>query len=348
MIGTLPADIAPFCRDAAAPRRFAPITMASLTFSFAPTVGSRRALLTVLAASLTLSACQDRKAIAEAERLATELAAATAERDSLAALVGSAGADKDRALTELAEASRFADQIDAELRQVRGLTSQVQPAKSDESGRAQATAAREDILARLKTLRQRLNARTADLARTRDSITKLRGEASTTAQLLGDLQARLELRDREIQAFEAEVRQLREDNTRLSQANVALTDTVQQVQTSANRVYWTVGTKRQLLDRKLIREEGGSRMLLVTRLGETLVPARDLDPSFFSVGDRRELQSIPLPRADKSYRIVSRHDAALVEAERKESDGSFRGASVRITDPARFWATSPFLIIVEK
>lgn len=348
MIGAPLADIAPFCRLHAAPRRFAPITMVSTFGSFVSTVASRGALLTVLAASLALSACQDRKAIAEAERLATELAAATAARDSLAALVGSAGADKDRALTELAEASRFADQIDAELRQVRGLTSQVQPAKSDESGRAQATAAREDILARLKTLRQRLNARTADLARTRDSITKLRGEASTTAQLLGDLQARLELRDREIQAFEAEVRQLREDNTRLSQANVALTDTVQQVQTSANRVYWTVGTKRQLLDRKLIREEGGSRMLLVTRLGETLVPARDLDPSYFSVGDRRELQSIPLPRTDKSYRIVSRHDAALVEAERKESDGSFRGATVRITDPARFWATSPFLIIVEK
>jgi hypothetical protein len=319
--------------------------------SIVPSVATsapRRALLVVLAASVSLGACQDRKAIAEAERLAGELALATAARDSLASLVGSADADKDRALTELADASRFADQIDAELRQVRGLTSQVAPTTGDESGRARATAAREDILARLKTLRQRLNARTADLARTRDSITALRGEASTAAQLLGDLQARLELRDREIQAFEAEVRQLREANTRLAEANVALTDTVQQVQTAANRVYWTVGTKRQLLERQLIREEGGSRMLLVTRLGETLVPARDLDPSFFSAADRRDLQSIPLPRQDRSYRIVSRHDAGLLEAERKEKDGSFRGASVRITDPARFWAASPFLIIVEK
>jgi DNA repair exonuclease SbcCD ATPase subunit len=304
--------------------------------------------MAALAALLVVVGCQDRQAIAEAERLATELAAATAARDSLAALVGGADADKDRALAELADASRFADQVDAELRQVRGLTSQVKPTTGDESGRAQAAAAREDILARLKTLRQRLNARTADLARTRDSLSALRGENSTTAQLLGDLQARLELRDREIQAFEAEIRQLREENTRLAEANVALTDTVQQVQTSANRVYWTVGTKRQLLDRKLIREEGGSRVLLVTRLGETLVPARDLDPSYFSVSDRRELQSIPLPRADRDYRIVSRHDAAFVEAERKDKDGAFRGASIRITDPDRFWAASPFLIIVEK
>ncbi len=307
-----------------------------------------RAALGSALALAALSGCQDQKAVAEAERLAAELAAATATRDSLAAIVGSADADKDRALSELAEASKFADQIDAELRQVRGLTSQVKPQTGDESGRAQAAAAREDILARLKTLRQRLNARTADLSRTRDSIVRLRGEASTTAQLLGDLQSRLELRDREIAAFETEVRELREANVRLTEEKVALTDTVRQVQTSANRVYYTVGTKRELLDRKLVREEGGSRLLLVTRIGETLVPARDLDASYFTVADKRETITIPLPRADKSYRIVSRHDASLVESERKDKDGSFRGTSVRITDPARFWAASPYLIIVEK
>jgi hypothetical protein len=297
---------------------------------------------------LSLTACQDRKAVAEAERLAAELAAATATRDSLAAIVSGGDSERDRALAELAEASRFADQIDAELRQVRGLTSQVKPTTGDESGRAQAAAAREDILARLKTLRQRLNARTADLARTRDSITTLRGESNTTAQLLADLQSRLELRDREIQAFETELRQLRDDNTRLAQEKQALADTVVQVQTTANRVYYTVGTKNQLKERKLIREEGGSRILLVTRLGETLVPARDLDPSYFTVADKRDMLSIPLPRADRDYRIVSRHDASLIEADRKDKDGSFRGSSVRISDPARFWAASPFLIIVEK
>ena len=297
---------------------------------------------------LALAACQDKKAIAEAERLAVELAAATATRDSLAALVGGADGEKDRALAELVEASRFADQIDAELRQVRGLTSQVKPSTGDESGRAQAAAAREDILARLKTLRQRLNARTAELSRTRDSLAGARGEANTTSQLLADLQSRLELRDREIAAFETEVRELREANVRLTEEKTALADTVRQVQTSANRVFYTVGTKQQLKDRKIVREEGGSRILLVTRIGETLVPERNLDESYFTVADKRDMLTIPLPRTDRSYRIVSRHDAGLIEADRKESDGSFRGSAIRIADPTRFWAASAFLIIVEK
>ena len=307
----------------------------------------RRLLIGALGVT-ALAGCEDRKALAEAERLAAELAAATATRDSLAALVGSADADRDRALMELAEATKFADQIDAELRQVRGLTSNVKPQTGDESGRAQAAAAREDMLARLRTMRQRLNARTTELQRTRDSLSGVRGQSSATAQLLADLQARLELRDREIAAFETELRALREENVRLTEATAALSDTVRQVQTSANRVFYTVGTKRELLDRKLVREEGGSRVLLVVRLGETLVPARDLDPSYFTAADKRDMLTIVLPRSDKRYKFVSRHDVSLIEAERKDKDGSFRGTEIRITDPTRFWAASPYLIIAEQ
>lgn len=301
-----------------------------------------------LTAAAVLGACQDSKAVAEADRLATELALATAQRDSLAALVTSADADKERAVTELSEASQFADQIDAELRQVRGLTSRVQPQGTDESGRARATAAREDILERLKQLRQRLNARQSELTRARDSVVALRGQSSAASKLLEDVQARLAERDREIVAFEAEVRNLREANVQLVYEKAALTDTVRRVETQANRVFYTVGTKRQLLDRKIVTEEGGSRALLVVRLGETLVPARNLDEALFTLADKREMITIPLPRQDKNYRIVSRHDASLVEAERKDDDGSFRGTSIRITNPSAFWAASPFLIIVEK
>ncbi len=308
----------------------------------------RSRLAVSLCALLFLSACSNSNAAAEAERLATELAAATAQRDSLALIVSSADADESRAVSELSAASRFAEEIDAELRQVRGLTSRVQPQSGDESGRASASAARQDILERLKQLRQRLSARQSELQRARDSVVALRGESSAASQLLRDVQARLAERDKEIVAFETEVRTLREANVQLVYEKSALTDTVRQVESKANRVFYVVGTKRELLDRRIVTEEGGSRALLVVRLGETLVPARTLEESTFTLADKRETLTIPLPRQDKSYRIVSRHDAGLIEAERKDNDGSFRGPSVRITDPATFWAASPFLIIVEK
>ncbi len=310
--------------------------------------GVLRAVSVIAITLLALGACQDKEAVAEAERLAVELSAATAERDSLAQLVGSAIADKDRAIAEVVDASRFADQIDAELRQVRGLTSKVQPQSGDESGQAQASAARADILERLKQLRQRLSARQSDLQRTRDSLIALRGESSAAAELLDDLQARLAMRDREIVAFENEVRQLREANVQLVYEKAVLTDSVRQVETSANRVFYVVGSKQELLDRRIVTQEGGSRALLVVRLGRTLVPARELDDASFTSADKRETLTIPLPRSDKDYRIVSRHSAQFIEADNKSEDGSFRGASIRITDPIAFWAASPYLIIVEK
>ena len=84
------------------------------------------------------------------------------------------------------------------------------------------------------------------------------------------------------------------------------------------------------------------------KLGKTLVPARALDDNKFVSADRREVLTIPLPRADKYYRIVSRHDVGLVEIGKKEKDGSFKGEALRIVDPAKFWAASRYLIISEK
>lgn len=306
----------------------------------------RAAARTTLLAALAVTALTgcDRKARQEAERLAAELAAANASRDSLSTAMQTAGAERDRALAELVDASRFAASVDDELRQVRGLASKVKPQTADESGQAQDSAARADVLARLRTLRQRLNARTADLQRTRDSIAALQGEATVTAQLLGDLQARLATREQEIAVFETEIRNLRAANTQLTQEKVALTDTV----TTLNRVYYTIGTKKELIARGVVSQEGGSRALLVVRLGRTLVPARQLENAAFVQADRRDVLSIPLPRSDKRYKFVSRHDVQLIEAEEIAKDGSFRGASIRITAPTRFWSASPYLIIVEQ
>jgi hypothetical protein len=115
-----------------------------------------------------------------------------------------------------------------------------------------------------------------------------------------------------------------------------------------NKVFYVVGTKRQLLADGVVTEEGGSRGLLIVKLGKTLVPSRTIDESRFTKGDRRQVLTIALPRTDRPYQIVSRHDIDLIEVAKREKDGSFRGESIKITDPAKFWAASRYLIIVEK
>ncbi len=316
-----------------------------MSFFLLPT---RRTSALAVVLAVTLSACTDTAARARADSLSAALASASAERDSLQGLMQGASADKDRALAQVVEASKFADEVDAELRQVRGLSSKVGVTKSDESGKTEAAAAQKDILDRLTQMRQRLAARQREVTAMIDTLKRLRADSSAAATLLSDLNARLAMRDKEMVAFQDEIRALRSQNAQLTVEKAVLSDTVKAMDVRENKVFYVVGSRRQLLADKLVIEEGGSRGLLIVKLGKTLVPARSLDESRFTRADRREVLTIPLPRSDRPYRIVSRHDVGLIEAAKKEKDGTFRGESIRITDPVKFWAASPYLILVEK
>lgn len=309
-------------------------------------VRTRRVFAVVIAGTLT--ACTDNASRARADSLSAALASTSAERDSLQGLMQGASADKDRALAEVVEASKFADDVDVELRKVRGLSSKVGVTKTDESGKTAAAAAQQDILDRLAQMRQRLAARQQQLQAQLDTLKAMRADSTMTAMLLADLNTRLATRDKEIAAFQEEVRALRSQNAQLTVEKAVLTDTVKAMDVRENRVYYLIGSRRQLIADKVVTEEGGSRGLLIVKLGKTLVPARTLDESRFTRADRREVLTIPLPRADRPYRIVSRHDLELIDVAKKEKDGSFRGENIRVTDPAKFWAASRYLIITEK
>ncbi|MBL0939185.1 MAG: hypothetical protein IBJ03_09835 [Gemmatimonadaceae bacterium] len=309
---------------------------------------SRGTALALVLAAFATGACTDTASRARADSLAAALASTAAERDSLQGIVGGNTADRDRALAQVVEASKFADEVDKELRQVRGLSSKVGVNTSDESGKTEAAAAQKDILDRLKQMRQRLAARQAQVQKQLEEMKALREDSTAAATLLADLNARLSQRDKEIVAFQDEVRQLRQANETLVAEKAVLTDTVKAMDVRENMVFYTVGARRQLLADGVVTEEGGSRGLLIVKLGKTLVPARTLDEARFTRADRRETLTIPLPRNDRAYRIVSRHDVGMIEVAKKEKDGSFRGENIRITDPAKFWAVSRYLIIAEK
>ena len=93
----------------------------------------------------------------------------------------------------------------------------------------------------------------------------------------------------------------------------------------------------------MITQEGGTRFLVFTRTGETVIPARVLDPQQFTKADKRTLSEIALPKADKEYRVVSHHDLAYAEAATMNK-GKFKG-TLRVTSPQQFWASSKYLIM---
>jgi len=258
-------------------------------------------------------------------------------------------AEKDSILRDLTETTRLITDISSELATIRTETSPGAPVVGAEGVRADDRA---EVMAKVRTVTARLRTTEQRLAATRrrvDSLStgsdSLRASLSTYIATISELEGLVESQKTSIQTLTDQVSSLMAHNVQLTEEKQILTDTVGVMEERENEVFYVVGTKKELMDRGIITQEGGTRFLIFTRTGETLVPNRVLDPAQFSQADRRTLTEIALPKPDKEYRIVSRHDLAYTEADQMNK-GKFKG-TLRITSPEAFWSLGKYLIIVE-
>jgi hypothetical protein len=117
------------------------------------------------------------------------------------------------------------------------------------------------------------------------------------------------------------------------------------VRSESAKAYYVVGTEDELLQKGVITREGGAN-LLVHRFGRTLVPARDLSPTEFTAIDTRAVHTIALPDSTREYQIVSRQ--SLDDAKVVARDGAKFHGPLQIAEADKFWATSKYLIIVQR
>ena len=121
-----------------------------------------------------------------------------------------------------------------------------------------------------------------------------------------------------------------------------LRDTVVHLTAYKNRVYFAIGTKDELLKNGVVTKEG-SKFLIFG--GTRLEPARKPNLDAFTMIDKTQTLSIPLPRADKTYRIVSRQSPEYLSGQVTEK-GEVAGV-LEIAQPEEFWSASKYLILVQ-
>src|SRR6266436_4800857 len=240
-----------------------------------------------------------------------------------------ASSQRDRLMQEVAENTRLVSEISRELARVNV------PARALKvSGESPLRASRDTLIQKIRYMTTRVKEseqRIKDRTTLSDS---LRNELASTMQ---NLQSVIANQKETIDALTLQVETLTAENS-------ALRDTLENMSTISNTVYYVVGTKDELERKGIISEEGGARFLFVLwKSGKTLVPARNLDPGVFTVADRRHFTELPLPASDKEYRIVSRQDTSALETP-PDHDGKISGHAVKIADPAKFWANSKYLI----
>jgi hypothetical protein len=193
--------------------------------------------------------------------------------------------------------------------------------------------------ARAKTSRQRNARLLAQIETFKKTVEDLR---TTAEQQKTEYETALAEKDTQIATLAGRVDTLSTEKAGLETANVALTDTVADLTSYKNTVYYAVGTKDELMKRGIVTKEG-SKFLIFG--GTKLMPARNLDPSAFTAIDKTQQTSIPLPRTDKKYKIISRQSPGYLGSA-VTKDGKVSG-TVEITQPEDFWAPSKYLILVQ-
>lgn len=266
--------------------------------------------------------------------------------------LSSVSSAKDSLFRDLAETTKLLADINTELAGVSSRKKAVEPVVSPESQLSASPSDRALVLKKVKDLTARLKSSESRLAASQRRIKSLTGDNDSLKVVLADFQttidglrAMVDGQKTTIANMESELNTTKATVTTLTQEKTVLQDTVSALTTRENTVYYIAGSKRELMDRGIIKEVGGTRFLLVTRTGETLKPTDNLDPSAFTAIDRRQTSEIPLPRADKQYRIVTNQNIAFANLA-SEAKGKVRG-SLQITNPESFWTNSKFLILVE-
>jgi hypothetical protein len=271
-----------------------------------------------------------------------------------------AEAQKDSLLTEVLETTQFVSDINSELAKAKSIT--VKSASTD-PGVPGAKRDREERVAaldRVKSVIAKLNESEAKLAETetrakqsRQRNARLLAQIETFKKTIEDLKTTAEQqkteyemalaeKDTQIATLAGRVDTLTNVNTQLSSDKAALSDTVANLTSYKNTVYYAVGTKDELMKKGVITKEG-SKFLIFG--GTRLEPARNLNPEAFTAIDKTQQTSIPLPRTDKKYKIVSRQSPSHLTST-VSKDGKVTG-SVEIAQPEEFWSASKYLILVQ-
>ena len=288
----------------------------------------RTAVLAV--AALTAVACDSR-------------AARKARADSVAALTNKlqdaerASRDREAIAQELAQTTKLLEEIDTEMSKVKGLKL---PAKKKGAPADDPWVARHDSLVGkvrgVTAMLARSRARVDQLAKENKGLVK---EIDTYRATIAALEGITKRQEEQVLALTQEVDSLRGANTLLAQELTQDRETLRSLRDTVSTVYYVVGTKEQLIKAGVVTEEGRKRFMVFGSRG--LVPARKLNRKAFTRADVRQPLEIALPAAAKDFKVVSRHDASLLDA---PAEGGKR--KLKVLAPEEFWAPSHYLIIV--
>lgn len=173
---------------------------------------------------------------------------------------------------------------------------------------------------------------------------KLRSQGIKNAELekmIANLNTQIEQKDAEITRLKESlaqmnitVRNLEADLQTMEKLSEQQTAVISQQDAELNKVWYIVGTRKALEEKKVLTKEGG-----FIGIGRSSRVSEQFDKSAFTMADRRDLLALPI--FSKKCRLVSVHPSGSYQLV-----GESQVDSLKILHPDDFWSASRFLVVV--
>lgn len=295
----------------------------------------------LFAAVLVLAACDRSKP--ELDKTLVQMQQISAEKDSL--------------LKDVMQTSQFIAEVNTQLATVKSKNAAkpVKGAAPDAEASLTPAQQRDAIKTKITELTSRLNEAESRLGASRNRVKELTAHNSALTSQLASYDSTItafktiidnqkteivSLND-QLAALQTENAGLKQDKEQLTTQNTQLATDKSTLVTERNTVYYVVGTKEELLKKKLIVQTGGA-----LGIGKTQVASRNLNPADFTSIDRSVVTEIAFPHANKTYKVITRQDVSALETV-PDKDGLIKGG-LKIVNPDKFWGSSKYLIIIEQ
>ena len=279
------------------------------------------------------------------------------ELDKALVQVQQISAEKDSLLRDVTANSQLIADVNAEMAKVRDgsasrplvrnrgdLETTLTPDQARDSVRkrvASLTARLIESESRLSASRRRVQALVKDDASMKKQVAAFDSTIASFRTIMENQKAQIATLTEQLNALQTENASLKTERVQLVSDKVQLTAEKEALSSERNTTYYVMGNREELVAAGVIEVTGG-----FLGFGKTVVPARNLTPTGFTAIDRSAVREITLPLPNRKYRIVTRQDVSALETP-PNADGEFEG-TLKIANPAKFWSTSKYLIVIER
>ena len=218
--------------------------------------------------------------------------------------------------------------------------------EAQEGGMENSQNMEEAILQDVEVINELLAENKKTIAQLNDKIKRYSYEVGKYKKMVANLNKQVEERDTQVTELKESLASMNivmdSLNTRLdtlSQTSIAQQAIIDSQTVSMNSAFYAVGSYDDLEENQVVDKKGG-----IIGIGSTKSLADNFNKEYFTKIDIRDVKVIPLGAKEKDVELVSNHPADSFKWNKNEEEGMVN--NLEITDPAKFWKSSKYLVVL--